>query len=98
MKKTEKITQETLEYIAILSKLELSLEEQEKTKEDMEQMLTYFQRLNALDTKDIEPMSHVLPLENPLREDQVTNGDDREAILSCAPESRKECFLVPKTI
>lgn len=98
MKKEQIITQETLEYIAILSKLELSEEEKEQTKADMEQMLTYFQCLNAMDTRDVEPMSHVQPSCSHLREDEVTNTNHREAMLANAPERKRECFLVPKTI
>ena len=56
-----KISDETIEYVGILAKLELSAEEKEAAKSDMEQMLDYIDTLNELDTTGIEPMSHVFP-------------------------------------
>lgn len=92
-----KISDETIEYVGILAKLELSGEEKENAKADMEKMLDYIDTLNELDTEGIEPMSHVFPVHNVFREDTVTNGDDREAILSNAPEQKNGSFEVPKT-
>ena len=59
-----KISDETIEYVGILAKLELSAEEKEAAKSDMEQMLDYIDTLNELDTTGIEPMSHVFPVQN----------------------------------
>lgn len=91
------ISDETIEYVGILAKLELSQEEKEQAKKDMEKMLDYIDTLNELDTSGIEPMSHVFPVQNVFREDVVTNGDDREEILRNAPESKNGAFVVPKT-
>ena len=91
------ISDETIEYVGILAKLELSDEEKEKAKEDMGKMLDYIDKLNELDTSNVEPMSHVFPVNNVFREDIVTNGDDRENILKNAPEEREGAFVVPKT-
>ena len=93
-----KISDETIEYVGILAKLELSAEEKEAAKSDMEQMLDYIDTLNELDTTGIEPMSHVFPVNNVFREDVVTNGDDHEAILKNAPEKKDGAFKVPKTV
>ena len=93
-----KISDETIEYVGILAKLELSAEEKEAAKSDMEQMLDYIDSLNELDTTGIEPMSHVFPVNNVFREDVVTNGDDHEAILKNAPEKKDGAFKVPKTV
>ena len=70
-----KISDETIEYVGILAKLELSGQEKEDAKADMEKMLDYIDTLNELDTDGIEPMSHVFPVKNVFREDVVTNGD-----------------------
>lgn len=91
------ISDETIEYVGILAKLELSDDEKEKAKEDMGNMLDYIDKLNELDTSNVEPMSHVFPVNNVFREDVVTNGDDRENILKNAPEERDGAFVVPKT-
>ena len=92
------ISDETMEYVGILAKLELSEEEKAAAKKDMEDMLDYIDLLNELDTTGIEPMSHVFPIENVFREDVVTNGDGSEATLKNAPEQKDGGFKVPKTI
>ena len=91
------ISDETIEYVGILAKLELSDEEKEQAKKDMANMLDYIDTLNELDTSGVEPMSHVFPVNNLFREDVVTNGDDREEILANAPEAKEGAFVVPKT-
>lgn len=91
------ISDETIEYVGILAKLELSDEEKEQAKKDMGSMLDYIDKLGELDTTGIEPMSHVFPVQNVFREDIVTNGDDRENILKNAPAQKDDMFMVPKT-
>lgn len=91
------ISDETIEYVGILAKLELSEEEKEQAKKDMANMLDYIDTLNELDTSGVEPMSHVFPVNNVFREDVVTNEDDREEILANAPEAKEGAFVVPKT-
>lgn len=91
------ISDETIEYVGILAKLELNDEEKEQAKSDMASMLDYIDKLNELDTDGVEPMSHVFPVNNVFREDVVTNGDDRENILKNAPEEKNGMFNVPKT-
>lgn len=92
------ISDETIEYVGILAKLELSEEEKEKAKEDLGNMLDYIDKLNELDTAGVEPMSHVFPVNNVFREDVVTNDDEYEKILSNAPEKKDRAFKVPKTV
>ncbi|MBO5227764.1 MAG: Asp-tRNA(Asn)/Glu-tRNA(Gln) amidotransferase subunit GatC [Lachnospiraceae bacterium] len=92
------ISDETIEYVGILAKLELSDEEKENAKKDMANMLDHIDKLNELDTTGVEPMSHVFPVENVMREDVVTNGDGSEETLSNAPERRDTTFVVPKTV
>lgn len=91
------ISDETIEYVGILAKLELSDEEREQAKKDMGRMLDYIDKLNELDTKGIEPMPHVFPVDNVFREDVVTNGDDREQMLANAPQKKDGTYMVPKT-
>ena len=87
------ISDETIEYVGILAKLELDSEEKEQAKKDMGRMLDYIDKLNELDTDGIEPMSHIFPVDNVFREDEVCNGDGREITLANAPE-RKEGLCV----
>ena len=93
-----KISDETIEYVGILAKLELDDEEKERAKKDMGEMLDYIDKLNELDTEGVEPMSHVFPVNNVFREDVVTNGDEHEQTLANAPEAKDGAFKVPKTV
>lgn len=94
-----KITDETIDYVGILAKLDLSAEEREQAKQDMSNMLDYVDMLNELDTEGVEAMSHVSPIHNVFREDIVMERteQDHEDILSNAPERKDGCFVVPKT-
>ena len=92
------ISDETIEYVGILAKLDLSPEEKEAAKRDMSRMLDYIDMLNELDTEGVEPMSHIFPLNNVFREDVVENGDDREWMLANAPRKKDGAFMVPKTV
>ena len=91
------ITEEIIDYVSILAKLELSDEEKTQARKDMGEMLDYIDRLGELDTTDVEPMSHVFPVQNVFREDVVTNGDRREELLVNAPEKKDGMFMVPRT-
>ena len=81
------IDDETMENVCILAKLSLSEEEKEKAKAEMQKMLDY-----------VEPMSHIFQDENVFREDVVTNGDNKEAMLANAPKAKEGQYQVPKTI
>lgn len=92
------ITDGTIEYVGILAKLELSEAERENAKKDMASMLDYIDKLGGLDTNGVEPMTHIFPVNNVMREDVVTNGDGSADVLKNAPESNGEAFIVPKTV
>ena len=83
------ITDETIDYVGILAKLELSDEEKEQAKQDMSNMLEYVSKLNELDTDSVEPMSHAFPVSNVFREDVVTNGDNSKEMLANAPKAKE---------
>lgn len=92
------ISDETIEYAALLAKLELSQEEKEAAKKDMKRMLDYIDKLKELDTSGVEPMSHIFSMDNVFREDEILNGDGAEDTLANAPERRDRMFVVPKTV
>lgn len=91
------ITDETIDYVGILAKLELSDKEKEQAKKDMTSMLEYVGKLNELDTEGVEPMSHTFSVHNVFREDVVTNQNARENMLKNAPEQKDGAYKVPKT-
>jgi aspartyl-tRNA(Asn)/glutamyl-tRNA(Gln) amidotransferase subunit C len=94
----ERISDETIEYVSILAKLELSEGEREQAKKDMGDMLDYIDKLNELDTDGVEPLSHIFQMGNVFREDVVRNGDQRERVLVNAPAQKNGSFRVPKTV
>ena len=92
------IDDETIENVCILAKLSLTDEAKEQAKQDMQKMLDYVEKLDELDTDGVEPLSHIFGDENVFREDVVTNGDNREAMLMNAPKEKEGQYQVPKTI
>ena len=93
-----KITTEMVDYISALSRLKLPQEEKEKMTGELEGIIAYMDTLNALDTSGVEPMSHVFPVKNVLREDEVVPSFDRDELLKNAPDGDQEAFLVPKAV
>lgn len=93
-----KITEELVDYVSTLSRLRLPQEEKAKLAGELEQIVTYMDTLNTLDTDGVEPMSHIFPLKNVLRADKVVPSADREALLSGAPDRDEETFRVPKAV
>ena len=92
------IDDETIENVCILAKLSLREEAKEKAKQDMQKMLDYVEKLDELDTDGVEPLSHIFGDENVFRDDVVTNGDNKEAMLANAPKEKEGQYQVPKTI
>ena len=93
-----KITRKEVEHVAKLARLALKEEEAEQLTQQLSDILTYVEKLNELDTKDVEPTSHVLPVKNVLREDEVCGSLDRAKALVNAPDRTEEFFRVPKVI
>ena len=93
-----KITTEMVDYISVLSRLKLPQEEKEKMTGELEQIIAYMDTLNALDTSGVETMSHVFPVKNVLREDEIVPSFDRRELLKNAPGADEEAFLVPMTV
>ena len=93
-----KITTEFIDHISQLSRLRLPEEEKAKMAGDLEGILAYMDTLNTLDTSGVEPLSHVFPVKNVLREDEVKPSSPRQALLANAPAPDEAAFLVPKAV
>ena len=93
-----KITTELVDYISELSRLSLDTEEKESMTVQLEQIVAYMDVLARLDTADVEPMSHVFPVKNVFREDEVVPSQDRRELLAGAPAPDGEAFLVPRAV
>lgn len=87
-----------IEKVARLARLELSEEEKKRFGQQLDQVLTYMEQLNRLDTSGVEPTSHAIPLVNVFREDEVTASLPREEILRNAPDQEEGYFKVPRII
>ena len=93
-----KITRKEVEHVAKLARLALKEEEIETFTLQLSNILTYVDKLNELDTTDVDPTSHVLRVKNVLRDDEVKKSIDREKVLGNAPDRTEEFFRVPKVI
>jgi len=93
-----KLTKEEVKHIAHLARLAISEEEAEKFTEQLGKITEYVETLNELDTTDVEPTSHVLPIVNVMREDEVLPGLDRDEAMALAAESENGCFKVPRIL
>lgn len=93
-----RLTTQEVEHIALLSRLELSDAERERAANELSQIIGYFESLSELNTDNIEPTMHALPVENVLRADEIRPGLSREAALQNAPESADGMFQVPRVV
>jgi aspartyl-tRNA(Asn)/glutamyl-tRNA(Gln) amidotransferase subunit C len=92
------ITKEEIEHIAVLARLRFSEEEKELFGSQLSSILDYVEKLNELDTKDIEPTSHVLSLNNVMRDDSQAVSLPREDALVNALSHTEKFYRVPKII
>ncbi|WP_287155373.1 Asp-tRNA(Asn)/Glu-tRNA(Gln) amidotransferase subunit GatC [Candidatus Solincola tengchongensis] len=92
------ITERDVEYVAWLARLELTAEEKERFARQLGQVLEHAEKIKSLDTSDVEPTSHVVPLRNVMREDVVEPGLTQEEALSNAPRRQGGYFAVPRII
>ncbi len=93
-----KITREQIEHVARLARLELTEQEKEMFTGQMDAILAYVDKLNELDTSDIVPTSHAVPMENAFREDVVAESFETDRALLNAPDRADNFFRVPKVI
>ena len=87
-----------IEKVARLARLELSEKEKETFGNQLEQILTYMEQLNRLDTTGVEPTSHAIPIQNAFREDEMKPSFLQEEVLGIAPEEEDGHFKVPRII
>ena len=93
-----KITTQDVARAALLSRLDFGDGEMEKFTAQLDDILTYAEILNKLDTDGVEPTAHALPLQNVFREDAVRPSLAREAAMQNAPQAEEGCFKVPKIV
>ena len=92
------VTIQDVEHIAKLANLEFTDAEKNKFTQQMNKILDYVEQMNKLDTDKVEPLSHVIELNNVFRSDEVKQGISTEEALKNAPEKNEHFFKVPKVI
>lgn len=92
------ITPELIKYLESLARITLTESEEEKVGKELQDILTYIDTLNELDTTDVEAMSHSFPVTNVFRKDEVKPSMSPDEIVANAPESQDGAFVVPKTV
>ena len=93
-----RISEEEVAYVARLARLSLTPEQAERMTRDMNSVLEYAAKLNELDTEQVAPTPHILPISNVDREDSVRPSFPVEDVLANAPRKREGAFVVPPVI
>jgi aspartyl-tRNA(Asn)/glutamyl-tRNA(Gln) amidotransferase subunit C len=94
----KKIDEEQVRKVARLARLELTEAEVEEFTGQLSAILDYVEKMNELDTGDVEPLAHCLPVSNVFREDEVKESLGAEKALANAPQRDGEFFKVPKIL
>lgn len=92
------VSRKEVEHIAELARLKFSKEELDGYTNQLNQILAYVDKLNELDTENVEPLSHPIENENILREDETKISTPRKDALKNATCNDGEFFKVPKVI
>lgn len=92
------VTRKDVEHVANLARLELSEQEQALLTDQMNAILKYAEKLNELNTEHVEPTTHVLPVTNVMREDEVRPSVSVETALKNAPDEEDGQFKVPAVL
>ncbi len=98
MVKFVKISRQAVEHVALLARLELSEQEIGTYTEQLNTILDYAAILEKLDTSEVQPTAHAVPLHNVLREDEVRASMPQEKVLQNAPDAENGFFRVPKIV
>jgi aspartyl-tRNA(Asn)/glutamyl-tRNA(Gln) amidotransferase subunit C len=93
-----KLNSQEVEYVAHLARLEITGKETDKFTAQLNDILLYIDKLNEIDTKGVEPMSHAIAVTNAFREDDIVDSIGTKKSLANAPDARGEFFRVPKVI
>jgi aspartyl-tRNA(Asn)/glutamyl-tRNA(Gln) amidotransferase subunit C len=93
-----KITMQEVEQVARLARLTLSDAEKERMRRELDGILSYIDKLRALDTEGVPPTSHAVPMTNVMREDEPVPSLPQEDMLANAPDRNGEFFRVPRII
>ena len=92
------IDQKTVKYISKLARISINEKKAVNLAKDLTNIFKFIEKLNKLDTKNIEPLTSIAETKLYLREDNIKDGNIRDQILENSPQKNKEFFVVPKVI
>jgi len=92
------LDEEQVRHVAQLARLRLSDSEVADYAKQLSAIIGYVDKLNELDTTNVPPTTHPLPIHNVFREDVVLEGCGREQALANAPDAQDSFFRVPKVL
>jgi aspartyl-tRNA(Asn)/glutamyl-tRNA(Gln) amidotransferase subunit C len=92
------VTRKDVDTVAVLARLSFTDEEKEKMTGTLNEILGYFDKLSELDTEQVEPLAHILPVQNVMREDVICPSLGQEISLANAPKKESGHFVIPKVI
>lgn len=92
------IDTKTAARVAKLARIEVDDADLPVLAEEFNTILGFIEQLSEVDTDGVEPMTSVTPMRLKRREDQVSDGDQQDKVLSNAPDSREGFFAVPKVV
>jgi aspartyl-tRNA(Asn)/glutamyl-tRNA(Gln) amidotransferase subunit C len=92
------ISKQDVEHVANLARLKLTEEEKERFAEQLGAILAFAGKLNELDTEQVPPTSHAIPLKNVMREDETSPSLPRDVALKNAPVKENGQFKVPAVL
>ncbi len=87
-----------IEQVANLSRIKLTDNEKNVFREQLTSILGYIEKLNELDTDNVQPMAYATSIKNVFREDQQGSSFPRQEILELSPSSANGFFKVPKVL
>jgi len=91
-------TEKDVDYISKLARIYLSDEEKRNFTTQLDSILEYVNKLNELNTDNVEPTAHILPLNNVMREDEVKKIWDTDLAVKQSPLLKERLYIVPKVI
>ncbi len=92
------VTKKDVDTVVALARLYFTDKEKEEMMGTLNNILEYFDKLSELDTEDVEPLAHILPVQNVMRGDEVKQSFDQETALKNAPQKDRGHFVIPKVI
>ena len=92
------IDQKTVKYISKLARISINEEKAKNLANDLTNIFKFIEKLNKLDTKNIEPLTSIAETTLKLRKDEIKSKNIRDEILKNSPNENKDFFVVPKVV